>query len=319
MLPSQSAGNESTTKLSGMDEVKLSREATMKGFPQLTGHPLHLLDDLLASLPPGKFTTEVPPVHQNQDINSEPPSNNGNTAEGTTATAETRQDLILRAACDLFGENNMSLLENSLALLDEQDRYNTNHGKEAGSVDETAGPVIRKVRARRSGRSAILVRKQRKKSSSSAKSMHSGTNNNPSSQMDARDNDGKKKPNIADDYYLCLLGRDRIDRRAALLAKNNNRNGWARVRRRGIHCTCRSFFQNMKVGGGGRSSSSSQANDAVSSKPARPDDYDVVVCKHLLAAILMPHMLPWSGAGGVEEEVVDDREFAKLVMRASIG
>jgi hypothetical protein len=32
----------------------------------------------------------------------------------------------------------------------------------------------------------------------------------------------------------------------------------------------------------------------------------------------MPHLLPWR-KDGVEEDIVDDKMFAKLVMKASIG
>ncbi len=45
-------------------------------------------------------------------------------------------------------------------------------------------------------------------------------------------------------------------------------------------------------------------------------------CKHLLAAVIMPHMFPWSmpGGGGVDDvEVANNGKFARLVARASIG
>ncbi|KAL3817816.1 hypothetical protein ACHAXA_002683 [Cyclostephanos tholiformis] len=53
-------------------------------------------------------------------------------------------------------------------------------------------------------------------------------------------------------------------------------------------------------------------------------DDRIVACKHLLAAMIMPHVLPWSGPDRdavekVDVEVIDDREFASLIARASIG
>mmetsp|Transcript_6611 Transcript_6611/g.11778 ORF Transcript_6611/g.11778 Transcript_6611/m.11778 type:complete len:279 (+) Transcript_6611:238-1074(+) len=278
----------------------------MKGSHQLS-HPFHLLDDLLASLSPGDTATA--PVDQEvQDQNNDKSSPNAVATDAAAmAMAEVNQDVVLRAACDLFG-NNMSLLENALALLDEQKQYQSNHCTEIDNDQTTPMTVpvivIRKIRARRSGREAILVRKQRKKSSSGHKSK--SADGISSSQVNKNDKDGKKQ-NIADDYYLCLLGRDRIDRRALL----TNNHGWAKIHRQGAHCTCRSFFQNIK--GGSRSSS------AKSSEVSLPSCSNVVVCKHLLAAIIMPHLLPWSKTGGIEDEIVDDREFAKLIMRASIG
>ena len=129
----------------------------------------------------------------------------------------------------------------------------------------------------------------------------------------------------ADEYYLCLPGRGAhatAGRRRAAASLSTSRppsRDAAILRRRGGHCTCRSFFQNIKgasggAGGGGATAASAREGGAADG-PA--------TCKHLLAAMLMPHVLPWStmtgGGGGAEIEIVDDREFARLVARASIG
>lgn len=277
-------------------------------------HPLHLLDDLLASLSPSKASVVeegAPTIGKNQDEDGDDPDAIAAEGDASTSLAEAKQDVVLKAAGDLFC-NNISLLENALSLLDEQEQCQTSNITRGGDNAPPAIPVIRKIRARCSGREVILVRKQRKKSAGQAYKAKFADNNTASSQMtDAKEGD-KQQQNIMDDYYLCLLGRDQIDRRA--LFTNNDNHGWAKIQRRGMHCTCRSFFQNMK--GGSRSSSSSKANE-----PTSFTTDDVVVCKHLLAAILMPHLLPWSSSkiGEVEGEVVDDREFAKLVVHASIG
>lgn len=276
-------------------------------------HPLHLLDDLLASLSPSKASVVeegAPTIGKNQDEDGDDPDAIAAEGDASTSLAEAKQDVVLKAAGDLFC-NNISLLENALSLLDEQEQCQTSNITRGGDNAPPAIPVIRKIRARCSGREVILVRKQRKKSAGQAYKAKFADNTATSSQVnDAKEGD-KQQQNIMDDYYLCLLGRDQIDRRA--LFTNNDNHGWAKIQRRGMHCTCRSFFQNMK--GGSRSSSSSKANE-----PTSFTTDDVVVCKHLLAAILMPHLLPWSSKiCGVEGEVVDDREFAKLVMHASIG
>mmetsp|Transcript_30982 Transcript_30982/g.52953 ORF Transcript_30982/g.52953 Transcript_30982/m.52953 type:complete len:298 (-) Transcript_30982:164-1057(-) len=289
-------------------------------------HPLHLLDDLLASFP----RTEINTAAGQNNAEEPSPNNNAVAAAGASmAMAEASQDIVLRAACELLGNNSMSLLENALALLDEQKQYenglgamtteimDTNHHRRQTETNApmTIMPVIRKIRARRSGREAILVRKQRKKASSTKtnKPEVSRDNDASSSQMgaDTNDKNGRKQSIMVGDYYVCILGRDGIDRCATY---SNIRRG-ARVRRRGAHCTCRSFFQNMK-GGNSRSSSTSKSSNEVS-VPSYSNH--VIVCKHLLAAILMPHLLPWSQNGGIDDEVLDDREFAKLIMRASIG
>jgi len=269
-------------------------------------HPLHLLDDLLASLSPCISATA--PRHDQNHSGDSFKSNDGG-ADAALALAEAKQDVVLRAAGELFG-NNISLLENSLTLLDEQEQYQKNQSNEidhnSQSTAMTSMPVIRKIQAKRSGREVILVRKQRKKAAQGRRK----SKGDISSQLNENDKEGKKQ-NIMDDYYLCLLGRDQIERRSSF---TRNRKG-GRVYRQGAHCTCRSFFQNIK--GGSRSSSSTKS----SSEASMPNCSNVVVCKHLLAAVLMPHMLPWSKSGGVdmEVEVVDDRYFAKLIMRASIG
>ncbi|KAL7545033.1 hypothetical protein ACHAWF_010691 [Thalassiosira exigua] len=273
----------------------------MEGHHDAVPHPLHILDDLLASLPPPAFRNRV-----RSDGRSSPDAADAD-ADAATAAAEATQDLVLRAACDLFA-NNAKLLENALALLDEQEQFQTSRAGGFGDDDHVLdqAPVIRKIRARRSGREAALIRKQRKKPPSSRRSNSKASKVDVSSRMSEEGN-VRDNPQIADEYYLCLLGRDGIDRRASFASND----GWARVHRRGMHCTCRSFFQNMN--GGCRTSSS---KGEVLSSPICPD---AVVCKHLLAAILMPHMLPWSIGGGAAEETVDDKQFAKLVMRASIG
>ncbi|KAL9179499.1 hypothetical protein ACHAXT_008789 [Thalassiosira profunda] len=257
-------------------------------------HPLHLLDDLLASLSPGESGPGAPlDEHQPNDASSP------NIAPTDAAVlGEAKQDAVLRAACDLFA-NNVSLLENALALLDEQEQYQRSCAESNNDDAQSAMPVLRRIRARRSGREAILVRKQRKKSSSRRRSK--------SADAKMEEDAAEAKPKQFDEYYLCLLGREQIDRRASQASNG----GWARMHRKGMHCTCRSFFQNIK--GGGRSSSSKSHE-----LPSAPTCTDIVLCKHLLAAILMPHVLPWSGSG-VKEEIVDDKEFAKLVVRASIG
>lgn len=284
----------------------------MEASYHFTQHPLHLLDDLLATLSPGENSTNS--INTIQDDNDE--SSQNNVAGSTMAMAEAKQDLVLRAADELFGS---SLLENALALLDEQEQYQRNHCKKSGDNDDIPPmvPVIRMIRAKKSGRMAILVRKQRKKSSTSSGYKSKYAQGNSSSQTNTNNDKDGEKQHILDDYYLCLLGRGQIDRRA-LFANENGRS--SKIHRQGAHCTCRSFFQNIK--GGSRYNSSSKSNETSSSIPSSSCSSNVVVCKHLLAAILMPHLLPWSSKTGVvgdDYEIVEDRRFAKLVMRASIG
>jgi len=290
-----------------------------------THHPLHLLDDLLTSITTTssncKHTQNTNDIDGTKDTN-----NNENVEDDNTISlaAEAKQDLVLRAANELFG-NNMSLLENALALLDEQEQYQRDHGNKNNKMDIDDNttqplPVIRRIRAKRSGRTAVLVRKTRKKSSYKSKS----NNTSPSHQVHTNTNE-EKKPSVSttDEYYLCLMGREKIDRRTVM---SNNNDGttsssgvWCKVQRQGAHCTCRSFSQNIK-GGNSRSSSSSSPKRNNDSSTQSVMNSNAVVCKHLLAAILLPHMLPWSKSGcELEDEIVDDREFAKLISKASIG
>lgn len=261
-------------------------------------YPLHVLDDLLASLAPSGAATNDSEVRDENDESS--PNNRciANAMATDAAMAEDNRDLVLRAACDLFG-NNISLLENALALLDEQRQYHNSRSNRSDIDNDQSTPmtalVIRKIRARRSGRTAFLVRKQRRKLSSGDSSKSGG---NAQSKGNKNDHHGEKQK-VLDEYYLCLVGKHQIDRGALL----PNRHGWAATYRQGAHCTCRSFFQNIIKG-------EAKSQSACS---------NVVVCKHLLAVILMPYLLPCSKTGGVEDEAVDDQEFARLVMRASIG
>jgi len=128
-----------------------------------------------------------------------------------------------------------------------------------------------------------------------------------------------------DEYYLCLPGRRAhatAGRRMASLSTSRPPSSDA-IRRRGGHCTCRSFFQNIKGAvGGGIGGMGGPVPTAAAAAAARAGAADgPATCKHLLAAALMTHVLPWSmmTGGGAEIEVVDDREFARLVARASIG
>ena len=294
-----------------------------------THHPLHLLDDLLTSI----TTTSSNCMHtQNtNDIDGTKDTNSFVEDDNTISlAAEAKQDLVLRAANELFGSN-MSLLENALALLDEQEQYQRDHNTSNSNnnnmeIDDCVNttpplPVIRRIKAKRSGRTAILVRKTRKKSSYKSKS----NNASPSSHQVHSNTNGEKKQSVVsttDEYYLCLMGREKIDRRTVMNSNSNNNSGssavWCKVQRQGAHCTCRSFSQNIK-GGNSRSSSSSPKRNNDSSTQLVVNS-NAVVCKHLLAAILLPHMLPWSKPGcELEDEIVDDREFAKLISKASIG
>jgi hypothetical protein len=216
----------------------------------MPSNPLHLLEDFLASLP---------------SINA--PDSLAQPETGDSASAyETHHDLSLRVAADLFGHNT-SLLENSLALLEEHEQ----NQKEMQSQNvSNITPVIRIVRAERSGRQAILIRKQRK-----GKRTSIGCN-------------GKQ---VENDHYLCLLGKERTD-------------ALHQVHRRGMHCTCRSFLNNIK--GGGRKGS---VGDATISQS--------IICKHLLALTLMPHLMPWSKRDA-DVEVLEDRVFAKLIASCQI-
>lgn len=201
-------------------------------------------------------------------------------ASASAASLEDRHDLVLRASADLFRDS-PALLENALSLLEQQERHQTGGGEHGDGGGEQRHPAIRRIRARGSGREAVLVRSggQRRKGRPGG--------------------DGGGDEEDERGYYLCLLGDARSDGRSLLA------DGASRVRRP-LHCTCRSYLQNTMAGGGGRGALPS-ATDAA------PDP-----CKHLLASILMPHLLPWSRRPAWAE-VVDDKEFARLMLAASIG
>lgn len=185
----------------------------------------------------------------------------------TSPRHDIHHDLVLRVAADLF-ESNMNLLENALGLLEEQEQRQ----REMQSADAQEGhTIIRTVRAKRSGMQTVLVQKQRK-----------GKRNSNSGDDQTNDND----------HYLVLLGRDRTD-------------AYNQVHRRGMHCTCRSFLNN--INGGGRKSNA--AAEMISNQN--------IICKHLLAVILMPYLMPWR-KDGVDVEVLDDKEFAKLIASCPI-
>ena len=194
--------------------------------------------------------------------------------EAPDAALEDRHDLVLRASADLFRDS-PALLENALSLLEGQERHQSGGGEGGGQ------PAIRRIRARRSGREAVLVRS-------------GGQRRRGRAGGDGGGDDGEGGRG----YYLCLLGDGRADGRSLLT------DGESRVRRP-LHCTCRSYLQNTMTGGGRGVPPAATA--------AAPDP-----CKHLLASILMPHLLPWSRRSEVAE-VVDDKEFARLMLAASIG
>jgi len=289
---------------------------------QLPNNPLKLLDDYLSSISSdnaqsaAKADTDNPNSdQQDADATISPSSSQLPSTINHSAQAEQLHNSVLRVAAELFG-NNMSLLENSLALLEEQEQYQNNKNNDDDNNNNNSSsssaiiPPIRTIRARRSGRVAVLVRKQRKKSRASNQQQH---------QSDKQ---------IIDDYYLCLLGRDRVT------IDNNNAFKTSKgtylctpQHRIGMHCTCRSFFHNIKgSGSGGSGGGRFKSNGSERSPSGKASSYSSssnggnnnVVCKHLLAVILMPHLLPWRSQS-VEEDVVDDKLFTKLVMRASIG
>ena len=243
-----------------------------------TNHPLNLLDDFLSSLPPlGDVADEK--AHDDE-------------------TLTRRQDLVLRVADELLGYDHRgggggkggTLLENALALLDD------NRGRSQSQVvvgDDGTSATIRRIRAKRSGREAILFRKQHGSKTKAALA--------PSSSAELPSESGKI---IHDEYYLCLIPRHGfggID--------------WGAGIRGGAHCTCRSFFQNIITGGGHGGRRHCHQIPLSSSANA------VVTCKHVLAAKLMPHLLLFGSDGNFldDVEIVDDRLFAMLLMRASMG
>ncbi|KAL7444355.1 hypothetical protein ACHAXH_009955 [Discostella pseudostelligera] len=239
-----------------------------------TNHPLHLLDDFLSSLSPLADVNEI--AHDDE-------------------TPTRRQDLVLRVADELLGYDHRgggrggTLLENALALLDD------NRGRSPSQVvvgDDGPAATIRRIRAKRSGREAILFRKQH---GSTTKIVPSSTAELPSGKT------------MRDDYYLCLVPR--LDRRGF-----GSIDCGAGIRG-SAHCTCRSFFQNIITGGG------HGGRRHCHQMPLSSSLNTVVTCKHVLAAKLMPHVL-LSGSDGNfldDVEIVDDRLFARLLMRASIG
>lgn len=298
---------------------------------QIPNNPLKLLDDYLSSISTenvpinqGRAETDMlvdnpPDSTEQQDVAAPttPSSSLQSPPTKHSAQAEHLHNSVLRVAAELFG-NNISLLENSLALLEEQEQYKNNDDNDDNNTSSSSNviPPIRTIRARRSGRVAVLVRKQRKKSRASHQ------------QRQQQQQQSDKQ--IIDDYYLCLHGRDKVS------IDNNNAFKTSKGtylcnphHRIGMHCTCRSFFHNIKgssssSGSGGGRFKSNGGERSPTGKASSSLSYNSIsnnnsiVCKHLLAVILMPHLLPWREQG-VEEDVVDDKLFTKLVMRASIG
>ena len=221
--------------------------------------------------------------------------------------------------------------------------------------------MIRRIRAASSGREVILVRKQSSSSSSIGSKIrtnpkkvvtgnNSADNNNNKSFNDFNEYDKC----IMDEYYLCLLGKKnkvtgttipssqhkRKKRQHHLLLQNaetstssshSSSTSYYRLNKcqkqqqqqfqlqdssstttpPPHYCSCRSYFQNMKG-----------MNDKDTSMEERGGgECEGVVCKHLLAILLMPHLPPWSNVvgGGMKVETVNDKVFARLVSYASIG
>ena len=220
--------------------------------------------------------------------------------------------------------------------------------------------MIRRIRAASSGREVILVRKQSSSSSSIGSKIrtnpkkvvtgnNSADNNNNKSFNDFNEYDKC----IMDEYYLCLLGKKnketgttipssqhkRKKRQHHLLLQNaetstssshSSSTSYYRLNKcqkqqlqqcqlqdscstttpPPHYCSCRSYFQNMKG-----------MNDKNTSMEERGGgECEGVVCKHLLAILLMPHLPPWGNVGGgMKVETVNDKVFARLVSYASIG
>jgi hypothetical protein len=225
----------------------------------MPNNPLHLLDD---------FLTALPPVDPSAGPSETESRNNDDESPGTSLH-EIHHDLTLRVAADLFGHN--VTLENALALLEEEEQCQRE--KMVPRSDGQTPHIIRTVRAKRSGRQMVLIKKARK-----GKRNSSGGNE----QKDS-------------DYYFILLGKVRVD-------------ALHQVHRRSMHCTCRSFLNNIK--GGGRKSNGGAGDSCLSTSQN-------IICKHLLAVILMPHLMPWSKSG-VNVEVLEDKEFAKLIASCQI-
>ena len=252
-------------------------------------HPLHLLDDFLSSLPP---------------LNAH---GNALFEDGMLAR---RQDLVLRVADELLGYDHRSgiggggtgsgpgpgcdrggtLLENALALLDDK----RSRGAQSHIISGNDGPAtIRRIRAKRSGREAILFRKQR------------GSKIMMTSSTSAELPLASSGTIMTDEYYLCLIPRLRN-------WPGVGGNGSGSIRGAGAHCTCRSFLHNI-ISAGGHGGRRNCRQMTVSSSLNT-----VVTCKHVLAAKLMPHLL-LSSSDDNNLEIVDDRLFARLLTRASIG
>lgn len=213
-------------------------------------NPLHLLDDHLASLTPT-------PTDQSEE----------------NILHDAHHDQTLRVAADLF-EGQMSLLENALSLLEEQEKYQREvRGKDTDGVGD-AQSIIRVIQAKRSGKKAIIIQKRR------------GNKRHSKNTSDTKLND----------YYLCLLGKDKTD-------------SYNQIHRRGMHCTCKSFLNNIR--------GSSRKSTAGGDNATNAGDSHNIICKHLLAVILMPHLMPWCKEG-VVVEVLEDKVFAKLIAMCQI-
>lgn len=248
--------------------------------PHFPAHdPLHLLDDFLNSLSPIVAATAKETQHSS--LSAAIPDASATFL--SNPPPEERHEKILRVAEFLFG-NRGSLLESALGVLDEQIRF-----RDIGAVGPAEEkclengvkkriPPIKILRARKSGRKAAFVFSRRAPLKT---------------DRDSGGSETTEKKKIKGQFYLCLLGRDRCVIRGS---EGKAARDPQRLRRKGMHCTCRSFFERVKA--------------------SSPTD-SVAVCKHLLAAILAPHLLP-GGRDGVES-IVDDRDFAKLVTRASVG
>ena len=242
-------------------------------------HPLHLLDSFLASLQPLHVSSSSSNEEYDKTLDAD-------------VSLTRRQDLVLRVADELLGYDHRSgggggtLLENALALLD-----NKGGVLQSQAVGNDGPPAsIRRIRAKRSGREAILFRKQHHGSKTKALSSSLSTV-------------------MQDEYYLCIIPKMR-NWRGVIGGKGSGGI------RSGAHCTCRSFSQNILSGGHGGRRHSRHVQIS-------PSLYPVVTCKHILAAKLMPHLLLHSDSDGSDSnnnfELVDDRLFARLLAGSSIG
>ena len=124
-----------------------------------------LLDDFLHGLP----RCGVAPDGNHDEIDNDDPSPDSLASRpasdpAAAAALEDRHDLVLRASADLFRDS-PALLENALSLLERQERCQSGGGERDGAGAGGGGeagrpgqPAIRRIRARRSGREAVLVR-----------------------------------------------------------------------------------------------------------------------------------------------------------------